>query len=336
MAVARLIAKPAVKRVNRIITIPKTARTILRPDPKVLKQLQQAVKPRKTAQYAPPKKLVAHREPLPRARQQAAAVRQIRTKRRKGPSIRYHSKEVTAESKEKIRKIRNFGKGKTLIMVGNGPSISEVDLSPLRNHPKIDLMSINKPDPRVWPTEHWLFCDATQFKRNEELWGDYQGQIYNTTAIRHHKPNSLQIKNIGGMGFSKDLMIGFHVGRSSVYAAMQVALWLGYDHTYIFGCDMSAVTINGKEMMHFYGSNPDVQPKNRAARFENESRHYEHAAGDLPDAIRAVFTFCSSHNKFKFVERFNNRLHQKDAVATIIERVDMNEHPKPTWWPENA
>tara|TARA_R110000868_G_scaffold45841_18_gene151849 strand:- start:164 stop:1609 length:1446 start_codon:yes stop_codon:yes gene_type:complete len=46
----------------------------------------------------------------------------------------------------------------------------------------------------------------------------------------------MQFKNIGGKGFSKDASKGIHIGRSSVFAAMQIGLWMGYEKIYIFGC----------------------------------------------------------------------------------------------------
>jgi hypothetical protein len=317
----QIIPKPAVKRTQRVIAVPKTVRTVLKPDTVALQKIQQqAVKPKRVVQVQKKERIVGRKPNAPRVRQ--AVVQQTKQRpRRSGPAIRYNNKDVSELSKKKIREIHNAGSGKVLLIIGNGPSIKEVELQKLRGHNKIDMMSINKPDSRLWPTEYWLFCDTSQYKRHEDLWTDYSGHIINTTAIRHQKPNSLQVKNIDGVGFSKDLVKGFYVGRSSVYAAMQVGLWLNYDHIYIFGCDMAAVKIDGKEMLHFYGVNPDVKPKNRAARFDNEAKHYRHAANDLPDAIRSRFTFCSIYNKYDFVNKFNRMDHRK-AVEKILESLD--------------
>ena len=77
--------------------------------------------------------------------------------------------------------------------------------------------------------------------------------------------------------------------------------------------------------MHFYGQNPDVKNKNRGARFYNEAKHYDFAAGDLSDEKRAKFTFCSSYNKYSFVDKFN-RMDHKIAVKDILISLKEKEH----------
>jgi len=242
-----------------------------------------------------------------------------RVRKRKQPIIRHVSRDISPASKRRLQEVRGAGKGKVLIIIGNGPSILEIELAKLKSNPKIDMMSINKPDNRVWPTRHWLFCDGSQLKRNRDTWEQYGGTVFNTTAIES-RSNSIQIKNLGGEGFSRDLLKGFNVGRSSVYAAMQVALWLDYDHIYIVGVDMCAVRIDGKEMMHYYGINPDVRPEHRAKRFDNEAKFYNFASRNLSDPIRARFTFCSSYLKYEFADKFRKIDHKK-AAATILQEI---------------
>ena len=100
---------------------------------------------------------------------------------------------------------------------------------------------------------------------------------------------------------------------SSVFAAMQVALWMGYDKIYIFGVDMCAV--NGK--LHYYGVNPDVDQDRRKNKFGSEAEYYNHAAGILTNEEKSRFYFCSGYNKWPFAEKFN-KLHHNDAIDAII------------------
>jgi hypothetical protein len=179
-------------------------------------------------------------------------------------------------------------------------------------------MSINKPDLRVWPTKYWLFCDTSQLLRNRDLWLHYDGYIFNSAMISEFRPGTIQIKNIHGEGFSLDPTQGFYIGRSSVYGAQQVALWLGYDRIYIFGCDMCAVNINGQPLVHFFGVNPDTQPESRVKRFADEAKYYIYAAKHLSSEVRNRFYFCSSYNPFDFVSSFN-KLDHHTAVQTILD-----------------
>ncbi len=307
--VKSVAAMPVMKRVNRIVTIPKVARSARQNTISIM--AAQAKQQNKQA-------------PVVQAQQQKVRPLQVGVKAvpavsvpkgflakkiSKGLVTKYAGNEISDTDKEKIRRLRNVGAGKILIIIGNGPSILEADLRKLVGKTNIDIMSVNKPDTRIWPTKYWLFCDQTQYSRNEELWKKYEGILFNTTAIKNKKTTTHTIKNLGNTGFSLDLINGFHIGRSSVFAAMQVAYWLGYSHTYIFGCDMTSKVVNGQELVHFYGVNPDVKPDNRKGRFDGEAKHYAEAGRTLPAAIRQTYTFCSSLLRYDFVDKFNKMDH---------------------------
>jgi hypothetical protein len=168
----------------------------------------------------------------------------------------------------------------------------------------------------LWPTTYWTFFDISQLRRHEDIWNGYNGVIFNSTSIKRQKLTSLQLKNLGGQGFSKDLTKGIHIGRSSVYAAMQLAHWMEYDKVFIFGVDMNPEGIDGK--LHFYGVNPDVDPNKRKERFKNEAEFYEYAANILSDAEKAKYVFCSSANNWPFTNKYN-KLRHEIAVQQILD-----------------
>lgn len=246
-----------------------------------------------------------------------APVREFKKKLGKGyvnPLAVQHNN-LLKEYKDSIDRIRCIGNSKILVIVACGPSILEADLEKLKGVPEIDLMCVNKPEVRLWPTPYWMFCDQSQFARNKDAWEHYNGQVINASSVRARHKRQILIKSISGRGFSRDLGKGFYIGRSSTYAAMQVALWMNYPKVYLFGVDMCAV--DGK--LHFYGKNPDVNDNQRVQRFDREAESYLYAATDVLKAEeRARFVFCSSYNKYKFVDYYQ-RLHQKKAVDIILE-----------------
>jgi len=323
-----LRARPAVKQVNRGIKLPSTIHTVLRPNPAIAKQIQVVNKNVEIISRRQPKSIQRAKKrpatPLPRLPanhiKAIAHARRPQSLKRKGPVVKYTSAEMTPQSRKALSALKNIGKGKILIIVGNGPSIIETELEKLAGRDGIDIMSINKPCSQVWPSKYWLFCDHTQLKRHQDLWQAYKGTIFNTTAIKQGRKNTIQIRNLGGQGFSEDILNGFYLGRSSCFAAMQVALWMGYDHIYLFGVDMRSVRINGDVKTHFYGINPDCSPKNREARFDQEAKHYSYAAEILSDKMRRRFTFCSAYLQYKFADRFN-RLDHRKAVNKILSRL---------------
>ena len=241
----------------------------------------------------------------------------IKREVKKNTAVKYITRDVTADSINKIKQLKKHGSNKILVIIGNGPSINEMQLEKLVGHDNIHTMSINKPDQRVWPTTFWAFFDNSQLTRNIDLWNGYNGFIFNSTAIKKQKATSLQIKNTNGKGFSRDLSKGFYIGRSSVYAAMQIGMWMNYKHIYIIGCDMNPSGLNGK--LHFYGVNPDVNPDVRKERFKKEAEYYDHAADVLTEQERKLFTFCSSENNWDFVNRYN-KLDHKVTVDAILSK----------------
>ncbi len=284
---------PVVKK-NVVVRLPKNPASVAKP----------AAKPR-----AP-----MRQQPIRRLPEVQVIAPQQRLIYKNKPTIKYLNKDAAPISHTKLLGLRGKFAGRALVIVANGPSIMEADLHKLKNLDLVDIMSINKPDSRLWPTTHWLFCDSSQFRRHHDLWADYNGYIFNSTAINQQKNNSIQIKNIPKFGFSRDLIKGMHIGRSSVYAAMQVALWLGYHAVYIFGVDMCEV--NGK--LHFYGVNPDVDQQRRKNKFSLEAEYYDYAAGALSEDEKSRFYFCSEYNKWPFVLKYNN-MSQKAGVNHILE-----------------
>lgn len=237
--------------------------------------------------------------------------KEVKVAKKKQP--RYVTNEASPESLPNIVKIQNKGLNRILCIIGNGPSISEVPLEQLKAL-DIDIMSINHPDPRLWPTKYWAFFDSSQIRRHEALWNSYDGIIFNSTAIKKQKHTSMQFKNIPGKSFSFNLKEGLNIGRSSVYAAMQIALWMNYEHIFIFGVDMNPAGINGK--LHYYGDNPDVDPKVRASRFGKEAEYYTEAADKMSEEDRRRFFFCSGYNNWPFVNRYNKCNH-----LTAIDKI---------------
>lgn len=293
--------KPQLIRKRHVVKVPPTVKVIVNPA---------------KATVAPKEKVVAT---PPAKRRAGGVVVQPRNPARKKPrrkkgNITYKTRDVSPQTIEKIKKLRNQGVNKSLVIIGNGPSILEVPLEKLKSIQGVEILSVNTPDERIWPSEYWAFFDKTQFRRHKALWDSYDGTIFNSTSIREQKEKSMQFKHMGGVGFSRDLTKGIYIGRSSVYASMQIALWMNFQKVFILGCDMNPEGINGK--LHSYGDNPDVEPQARAARFEREAQSYDCAADVLTDEEKERFVFCSDYNEWPFVDRFI-RVSHKTVIETI-------------------
>lgn len=219
---------------------------------------------------------------------------------------------------QKIEQLKGMGAGRILIIIGAGPSVNEISFDAIKNHQKIDFMCINHPYEKVWPPKFWAFCDHTQYKRNIETWDKYTGIILNSTNVKAKKYNQYIFTSRPGKGFSLDITKGYHIGRSSTYAAMQVVHYMDYLKCYIFGVDMCFV---GDKGWHYGTTNPDVSSDIRKQRFQYEAESYLWAALNLSESIRNKFIFCSNYNKWEFTKIFPS-LDHNIAVQKIKEESD--------------
>lgn len=237
---------------------------------------------------------------------------------RSSPAKIKHDNLVSGYS-QKIQALKDSGIGRVLVMVAPGPSINEVELEKLKDLSNVDLMIVNKPDMRVWPTKYWVFCDNSQHKRNESIFNAYSGTIINSSSIRARHRNQILVRNLSGSGFSRDLAKGYYIGRSTTYANMQTALYMNYDCVFILGIDMCAIEKDGKKVLHSYGVNPDVKPEDREKRFKMEAKSYDFAAASLTEDERKKIFICSSYNPWGWANQFN-RLDHKVCIEYIINK----------------
>jgi hypothetical protein len=167
-------------------------------------------------------------------------------------------------------------------------------------------------------------------ERWAKYWDEFtDGILFNTNIIKKFKQNSIVLTSIPGQGFSINLRDGIYVGRSTVYASMQIGLWLGHERIYIVGCDM-ATDRSGK--LYPWGHNPDVKDEERVRRFRGESLHYNWAAKNLSSTIRSKYVFCSSYNKFEFLNDFTHLPHENciDAILLAAQNLQLNSANLPS------
>jgi len=303
----RVIPKPGVSRVNRKVVSPQIiSRKISYSPPRSKVKIQSR-----------PKVHQVVNKKIERVVQNRHIHGELLRKKitKKQPSIFKRRIDKKLDSyNDKINEIRNCGEGRILVITACGPTINEIEINRLKNLEYVDLLTINKPNINIFPTKYWVFCDKSQYNRNKEEFDGYKGLLLNPYSIRTTKPNQIMFRTRAGKGFSKDLLSGIHVGRSTTYTSMQLAHFMNYDKVYILGCDMSFPE-NGPT--HAYGENPDVNRETRKKRFAKEAENYQYGASQMTPAERSRFVFCSNKNKWPFTRFFEN-LDQKDVVDKVL------------------
>lgn len=292
---------------------------------KAKEQNEKALKRQPPAPPQPKKEESKNKPPAKRSLLQQQLLQVKKSTRMRAESLQKKRKTIRSQtvvrtgktiSPKQISQLKNMGVNRILVMIAAGPSVLEVDFEPIKNHPVIDFMCINKPYIPVWPSRFWAFCDHSQYRANQGKWDNYGGIIINSPNVKVRKPNQVVVKTRSGKGFSKNLSHGYHIGRSSTYANLQVAYYMAYKKVFIFGCDMSAVG----DKLHHYGQNPDVKNEVRKSRFPNEAKHFLHGAQTLTKEERNRFVFCSSYNNWEFTKYFK-KLDHKQAVQEIQDYV---------------
>jgi hypothetical protein len=217
-----------------------------------------------------------------------------------------------------VKKLKNSAQGEYLVILGNGPSLKQIHTDVLKQYPtNIKLCTINVPDIRCWPTPYWAFYDRSQFHRHKELYRNYTGTAFNSTGIKEPNANSIKFKHIPGLGYSRDITRGIYVGMSSVFATLQIAMFMNFERIYVVGCDMDEGMDSGQT--HFYGVNPDVNPEERKKRFKKEANWYDRMVDILTDEEKEKIVFCNKGvNKWPFTSHFKT-VTSEEATKFILE-----------------
>lgn len=230
-----------------------------------------------------------------------------------------------AKQREAILSLRNRGVGRLLVVVACGPSIMEAELPRLMHHPLIDTLSINTPDPRIFPTTYWAFADDEVYDRDPELVRSYQGILLNAWGVVRNRPEMarpnqvlMTYQDAVQTPFSRNMLRGVVLGCSTTFANLQVAFWMNYDRVFVFGCDMCKPP--SAEGLHFH-SRHEMEPGERLKRFEIEAGFFQGGADELSRAERRKIVFCSAYNPWPFMRSFQQLDHRRavDQILALAE-----------------
>jgi len=148
---------------------------------------------------------------------------------------------------EKLQKIHNKHKGKTGILIGNGPSVKIKDLEEIANNKEIITFAVNR---------FYLCYEQTTFRphyilsSDQQIINDFGNEIVhnnvNTPIFlaslfkpQHIRDDFVWIKLIHGrpFRFSKDIKRSLMSGGGTLIAAIQLGYHMGIREFYLYGVD---------------------------------------------------------------------------------------------------
>lgn len=150
-----------------------------------------------------------------------------------------------------LEKLWHSQKGKRCFVIGNGPSIQQMNLAPLKDELTIGFNGIYKAFPEWgWHTDYLVFEDIEQTEiRGPDIPHVHGPQklssIYNAYAFRHHRDmlymncrriDRIYWKSLRPM-FSTDFAWLVYLGSTVTYIGLQLAFHLGCNPVYLIGVD---------------------------------------------------------------------------------------------------
>mgnify|MGYP001180169712 CR=1 FL=1 len=155
-------------------------------------------------------------------------------------------------SYERLMDIKNIHNGKDCFIVGNGPSLKQLDLTRLYGKHCIffngafDLRENTSPECRIHLCE-----DRLVFEDHQEKLNSLDGLLIYPSDLRHfinsknpiilefHRAYSEKNKDWPqSVDINKKFPI-FYWGGTVAYLGLQVAQWMGFENIYIIGVDLS-------------------------------------------------------------------------------------------------
>lgn len=156
--------------------------------------------------------------------------------------------------------LRDAFSGKTVVVIGNGPSLNQTDLSLLEGTPTFGVNSIFLADQRLpEPLTFFVVEDTAVFDDNEHLIKRYQAQHRFFPSLYRNRFSASEIgdnthffrMNMGFYGrgtgtvchprFSFDAGQRLFCGQSVTIINLQLAHWMGFSRVVLIGMDFSYV-----------------------------------------------------------------------------------------------
>jgi len=234
------------------------------------------------------------------------------------PNANKNLQVIMGQANTSITNLHGRGAGKTLVVCGNGPSISDAPLEKLKGAPDVEFLAINVPDHRVWPTQYWILQDSVNMMRPEcfNFMPSYQGIVITNHIVKKNVSFRHLVRVVihRGGGISRDMLRGLCMGASSGYVALQVALYMGFKDIYFFGIDM-APSKDGE--MWSFGENTGISEADRQKKFSPDAEFWDKGADLLTPEERAHIYICSTVNPWSFTKKFN-QLSPEEGVEKIL------------------
>lgn len=186
---------------------------------------------------------------------------------------------------DKIEDFKNRHNDKNLFILASGPSLKELDLSPLDRRITMGLNRSFMAYPE--PYYHCVF--------DYRLFELYPTELEKCRVLftLEGRPFGLPLTLLGSQGFSEDLSEGIYSGYTISYFALQLAIYMGFKRIFFLGLDLKLKEKN----THFFGH--DFHSKDHeTTEFPKMIRSFETIAPELKARGHQIYN-CSEESTLK-------------------------------------
>ncbi len=158
-----------------------------------------------------------------------------------GSAISYRLAPDGRRSSARIRELRNSYAGQRAFIIGNGPSLREMDLSALRNEVTFGLNRIYLLFDRMgFSTTFLVSVNRLVIEQCADELGAAQTQKFFSWGPRgnlHRTDDVTFVRSVSSPHFSHDPSRGVWEGATVTFVAMQLAYYFGFSEVILIGVD---------------------------------------------------------------------------------------------------
>jgi hypothetical protein len=162
-----------------------------------------------------------------------------------------------------LMNLKDRHRGKTMLVIGNGPSLNETPLSDFAHVPSVGMNKIDMIYPRTtWRPEVVVCLNNLVARQNQDSFAASDIPTFVAWKSRWY----MRAKNRKKLNFfnttlsntfSTDVVQGFGSSATVTYVALQMAYWMGADTVIILGVDHSFKYV-GPELSYQKREGPDT------------------------------------------------------------------------------
>jgi hypothetical protein len=179
-------------------------------------------------------------------------------------AVSYRIDPAGRRSAAELDSLKDHYRGRRCFIIGNGPSLSRMDLSPLRNELTFGLNRIYLLYERLgFPTTFLVAVNKLVVAQCAEEIASAPARKFISWHARHHllsAPGITYLRSVSRPHFSLNPAAGLWEGATVTYVALQLAYHMGFEEVILIGVDHSfstagqphaVVTSSGGDPNHF-------------------------------------------------------------------------------------